>query len=191
MLLFRCQWTRCGISTLISSLFFINPLKINHMKKFVLIAFCVFGFGTAFSQTAKPEVVATAGDYFKNAEASLSWTIGECVTETFGSTNMVLTQGFQQSHYIVTAINDVAMNMLTINAFPNPATDFITVSIENYSPNQLFTLVLCDLQGRILFTEKVNADKTQLNMSEYAQGVYFVKVIDNGNKVSQTFKIRK
>ncbi|OQX82230.1 MAG: hypothetical protein B6D64_00925 [Bacteroidetes bacterium 4484_276] len=51
-----------------------------------------------YGQSVSPEVIATSGGYFENAEISLSWTLGETVTETFSSGNVTLTQGFQQPY---------------------------------------------------------------------------------------------
>ncbi len=161
------------------------------MKKLILIAFCVFGFGTVFSQITQYQVISTSGDFYKKENASLSWTLGECVTETLVSTNTILTQGFQQSHYYVTAINNVVINGLKVNVFPNPSTDYITVSFENRINNQNFTIEIFDLQGKILFTDKFEADKAQLNMSQYVSGIYLLKVTDNDNQNSSNFKIQK
>ena len=48
------------------------------------------------AQTTSPEIIASSGAYFSNASGSLSWTLGEPVTETFINGSNILTQGFQQ-----------------------------------------------------------------------------------------------
>jgi len=56
---------------------------------------------------ASQQVVATAGGYFETDNMSLSWTLGETVTETFAADNFILTQGFQQpySFYLSQILN--------------------------------------------------------------------------------------
>jgi len=54
-------------------------------------------------------VIATSGDYFENANASVSLTMGELVTETFSAGNVILTQGFQQP--ISITIHGVSLDM--------------------------------------------------------------------------------
>ena len=49
-------------------------------------------YGTSYSQ----QVIATDGNYVAASQGSLSWTLGEVITETFSNTNGFLTQGFQQ-----------------------------------------------------------------------------------------------
>jgi len=50
----------------------------------------------ANAQSVSPEVIATSGDYYENANISISWSLGEVVTETFTGASIILTQGFQQ-----------------------------------------------------------------------------------------------
>ncbi|MFU8844174.1 MAG: hypothetical protein ACNA7V_10250 [Bacteroidales bacterium] len=66
------------------------------MKKIAqILLFSVFPLYVS-AQSVSPEVIATAGDYFENSSGSLSWTLGEVMTETFSSGGNILTQGFQQ-----------------------------------------------------------------------------------------------
>ena len=48
------------------------------------------------AQSVSPEVIASSGDYYKNENISLSWTLGEIATETYSNGSVILTQGFQQ-----------------------------------------------------------------------------------------------
>lgn len=161
------------------------------MKRIIIISICLFEFITAFCQTVKPEIITTSGDFFVNANSSLSWSIGECITETFITTNAILTQGFQQSHYIITRIDDFASGAMIINVFPNPASDFIDVEIENRNNDQAYTLKLFDLQGRELFSNELNTNKSQLNLRQYIKGVYFLMILDRNNSFIRYYKIEK
>lgn len=53
------------------------------------------------AQSLSPVVVSSSGDHFQATNGSVSWTLGELVTETYASTNIVLTQGFQQPYQMV------------------------------------------------------------------------------------------
>jgi len=66
------------------------------MKKFsIIIIGGLLSFAVA-AQSLSPEVIASSGDYYENANASLSWTLGEIATETYSGGSNILTQGFQQ-----------------------------------------------------------------------------------------------
>ena len=56
------------------------------------------------------EVKGTSGDYFQNAQASLSWTIGEPMTETYTTGTNILTQGFHQTGLTIVSIFELFFN---------------------------------------------------------------------------------
>ncbi len=164
------------------------------MEKTTLLIFMLFGFGSVFSQTTQPEVITSSGNYFKpNAlSPSLSWTMGESITETYTSTYNILTQGFQQGHYNIVAVDEIKDKDVSIKVFPNPTTDFITISIKSLTEKSIGYLIeLYDLQGKKLYTLNYNQDDYRLNMSTYPIGTFLLKVMTKGNISLQNFKIQK
>jgi hypothetical protein len=63
------------------------------IKYFIIIAFAFLSF-----QAKAQQVIASAGGYYEGENISLSWTLGEPVTETFSAGGVILTQGFQQPY---------------------------------------------------------------------------------------------
>jgi hypothetical protein len=59
------------------------------------------------SQAKAQQVIASAGGYYEGETVTLSWTLGEPVTETFSGGGVILTQGFQQpySFYLQQILN--------------------------------------------------------------------------------------
>ena len=162
------------------------------MKKILFTVFILTSIFQTFAQSAKLDVIATSGDYFKNSTYSLSWTLGECVTETFVTTGNTLTQGFQQSSYFVTSINELSTEGFYVKAYPNPVSDLINISVKNeHSIQKNVRIKLFDSNGKILFLKKISSDLIQLNMSEYSSGFYLLKVEDPESKIHQNFKIQK
>lgn len=78
-------------NTLFNSTYYRNDMKIL-LSIICFTLTCLF----VFSQSLSPEVISSSGDHFQNAGGSISWTLGETVTETFTGASIVLTQGFQQ-----------------------------------------------------------------------------------------------
>lgn len=146
----------------------------------------------AYCQIASNDVVAAAGDYFRSTNYNMSWTIGECITETYVSGENILNQGFQQSTYVITAVQQFALNGITVKAFPNPTTNFINVSIETTVINGgVYVLELFDAQGKLLLTDKLNEKQGQLDMSGFIKGTYLLSVSNQDCTKRQTFKIEK
>jgi hypothetical protein len=134
------------------------------MKKLILLFACLAGISYAFAQSVKPEVVTAAGDYFTSTNNSMSWTLGECITETYSTKNNTLTQGFQQSSYTITSVTELSFNGVTIKAYPNPTTDFITISVETSEDTKMnCSIELFDLQGKLLINKNTKVKLMKLS----------------------------
>ena len=62
-----------------------------------LIALLLFGCTSLMAQDINLNVVASGGDYATTASGSISYTIGQPISETVGNANNKITQGFQQA----------------------------------------------------------------------------------------------
>ena len=82
-------------------------------------------------------------------------------------------------HLTVTDIKDYLMNV-AMNVYPNPTNGKVNVqlSMNNVllSPNA--EIQLYDMYGKWLRTVKVEGKVTELDLSSFAAGVYFVKAVD-------------
>jgi hypothetical protein len=69
-----------------------------------------------------------------------------------------------------------------INAFPNPTSSNITVSISNMEENDKAILFLYDMQGKEVLMQVARTKIEQVDMSNLPQGNYFLRVTINGDK---------
>lgn len=72
-----------------------------------------------------------------------------------------------------------------LEAYPNPTNSIVTVKTENIAQKVLIT----DVFGRMIKTLDPNFTTTKVDLSEFANGVYFITVLNNG--VKQTVKVIK
>lgn len=160
------------------------------MKNLGLLIVAIGITTVAISQSASPELVSSSGDSFSNTSYQLDWSIGESLTATHNAGTYVITQGFQQSSYEITAIDDLSGSGV-VTVYPNPATDFITVDIGDPAGfENPQGLVLTDMNGKVLLLEKIVGSKQQLDFSTYPAGIYFLTVKQE-NQVIKSFKIIK
>jgi len=154
------------------------------MKK-LMIYFCITGI-CSFNINAQ-EIVTASGDYYESSNASLSWTIGESMTETYTSGTTILTQGFQQSRLTTTSVFELDNLNISIKIAPNPTPDIITLYIDNYKDTnyQLF-----DFNGKLLEKKKIQDESTIISFNRYAFAAYFLKVLKN-NQVVRIFQVVK
>lgn len=67
------------------------------------------------------QVIASAGGYFENDNISLSWTVGEPVTETFAGVDLILTQGFQQPYnFYITQLLNIPAGWSGVSLYVDP-----------------------------------------------------------------------
>jgi hypothetical protein len=84
--------------------------------------------------------------------------------------------------------NELAYNW-DFNLFPNPATQSTTVLIDQIA-NSNFVVQLVDVTGKILFNETNNNQKsTNLDISNFKKGIYFVSVFSNGSSKTKQLVI--
>ena len=152
------------------------------MKQKNLILMIVL-FSTIISTKAQ-EVVSSSGNYQETSSGSLSWTIGEPITETATNGN-TLTQGFQQSGITVTNITELNTE-LNVSVFPNPTNEFVKIVS---SEDRDYTIQLFNISGKLLVEKEINKTDNTINMNEFTNGTYLLK-ITNKNETN-TYQIIK
>ena len=65
-------------------------------------------------------------------------------------------------------------NLFGVQLFPNPASNFLTISLEGIDA---VDIVLFNIQGKVLLEKKNLFDKESINISKYASGTYFMKIL--------------
>ena len=160
------------------------------MKIILLILFLFWGSTLAYCQSIKPDVITTSGNSDANATNSVSWTIGECIPETFSNADNKLTQGYQQGIYEISTAIDNTGNLIKIILYPNPANDYVYLEIQLQDIQKLF-YQLYDMNGRCLKNENISSEKTMINLVNYTSNTYILNVYTTDKKLLKSFKILK
>lgn len=160
---------------------------MKHLVK-ILIAFYLFGFGTT---TQAQNTISALGGNASGSGGSASYSVGQVVYQTHTGTNGTVAQGVQQAYEIsvVTDIKEAKGINLSVSAYPNPTTDYLILSIDEFEISNL-SYQLYDLQGNLLQNEKITGNQTSIVMGNLVPATYFVKVIQ-GQREVKIFKIIK
>ena len=158
-------------------------------KRLKLSAVLLLGLGLTGLQ-AQESVNATGGDALGSG-GSASYSVGQVVYTTNTGTNGSVAQGVQQAFEIsvVTGIEEAKGINLSVSAYPNPTTDYLTLEVKDVELLNLH-FQMYDMNGKLLQNEKITGNQTSIVMSNLVPATYFVKVIQ-GNKEVKTFKIIK
>lgn len=158
-------------------------------KRLKLSALLFLGLGLTGLQ-AQESVNATGGDALGSG-GSASYSVGQVVYTTNTGTNGSVAQGVQQAFEIsvVTGLEEAKGINLSVSAYPNPTTDYLTLEVKDVELLNLH-FQMYDMNGKLLQNEKITGNQTSIVMSNLVPATYFVKVIQ-GNKEFKTFKIIK
>ncbi|MDD4149703.1 MAG: T9SS type A sorting domain-containing protein [Bacteroidales bacterium] len=158
-------------------------------KRLKFSAVLLLGLGITSLQ-AQTSINATGGNA-SGSGGSVSYSVGQVVYTTNTGTNGSVAQGVQQAFEIsvVTGLEQAKGINLAISAYPNPTTDYLTLSIDEFDISNL-SYQLYDMNGKLLQNEKITGNQTSIVMSNLVPATYFVK-INQGTKEVKSFKIIK
>ena len=132
------------------------------------------------------EVVSTQGDSYSNASINIVFTIGEVVIKRGTDGVFDLTQGFHQSHWNITALED---HNPSFNAtiFPNPTTDILNIKTSMFEG---VTYSIYNAQGKLILRDKLYFEQTPVNVKQFTVGAYLLKLNTEEQK-QKTYKLIK
>lgn len=161
-------------------------MKLKSLMMGAVLLF-VCGLTELRAQTAIP---ATGGDA-TGAGGSAAYTVGQAVYYTNTDGNNSEAQGVQQPYEIsiTTGISHANGIALECKAYPNPTTDFLTLSVESFEGGQL-SYRLYDISGRLLDQNNLTNAETKISMWELTPATYYLVVMDDQSEV-RTFQIIK
>ncbi len=130
-------------------------------------------------QIAAQSLIATGGGYYETTNLSVSWSMGEPITESFFNNGIILTQGFQQSKLEPVSIPpDKIFSETEVQVFPIPTPAKVMVRIikESASLEGEALLTLFDMLGNRLFTETLAGSEKELDLSGLPGSTYFLRI---------------
>ncbi len=135
------------------------------------------------------EAVISSGNVHQNTLGSISWSLGETITQTFSAGDYTLTQGFQQGDLSVTAIYEKTGIGIDISAYPNPTSSELFVEFESAASGQ-YSYRLIDEKGNLLEKGKIINAKQRIAFENRHAGLYLLQIHEKSIHV-KTFKIFK
>lgn len=157
------------------------------MRK-ILILFCVLMTGIgAFAQSA----VTTSGGEASGNSGNLSYSIGQTFCSANAGSIGQINEGVQQPYeiYDVTDVQSAISEVISLSAFPNPTSDFLTLRFESDNIEGL-DCAMYDISGKEILQKRITSFETSLDMNSLPSATYFVRVTKQNREV-KTFKIVK
>lgn len=89
-----------------------------------------------------------------------------------------------------TDVNNTHFELLSMLVYPNPATDLLNVKIEGHKSLEA-TITIVDVQGRIVYEDKLRSSQSQISTSRFTSGMYLLKYRDGKKEKTVKFNVLK
>ena len=83
------------------------------------------------------------------------------------------------------AVANVYASAPQLGIYPNPTNGEFLVSIPQNDAVSSHSVVLFDMNGRVLSSQEVSSNEVRMDLSEYANGVYFIKIISGETVITE------
>lgn len=154
------------------------------MKPILVLALVCFGYCLQ-AQKITPSVIASAGAVMKSNNVSLEWTMGEVITETRSSGNLIVTQGFHQANLGVPSSTQ-QFTFQGLQVYPNPVRDLLNIINES---GETLQMQLFGSNGQLLMSAHLQQGVQEIKTQTLSNGQYHL-MIRNENSY-QSFTIEK
>lgn len=156
-------------------------------KIYGIILLFVFSATMSFAQNA----VTVSGGEANGNSGSVSYSIGQTFYSANVGTSGQVSEGVQQPYeiYDVTEVQSVISGAISLSAFPNPTSDFLTLRIDGDYIDGL-SCAMFDISGKEIMQQRITSSQTSLDVQQLPPATYFVRVTKGKNEV-KTFKIVK
>ncbi len=166
----------------------------SYKQKFLLFfLFLLITARPAFAQKISRSTVSSGGRFQTSASGTLFSNIGELHVDTYSSASNYVTEGFIQPFYFIVVTIPDDLNTEGVSLYPNPASADVFISTGRSCTSLIVELY--DVQGRQLHifnnVQPASASVYTLNVTSFASGVYFVKLIADGERIPETIKLIK
>jgi len=162
------------------------------MKQVLTIILFSLAISNLYCQKLSPEVISSSGSSIVVSNVSLEWTLGEVTTETCSQSGKILTQGFHQTKLKVEGIENGLSFFVRIAAYPNPASEYITIEWMPGVGSGLKIQVLNVLGEKIIEANaEMGLNQQKIDFRDIAAGSYILKVNSSEGKLLKSFVIIK
>jgi hypothetical protein len=156
----------------------------------VFIALLSFQTSLINAQSLSSFVTSNGGGFWQTANQSLQYTIGEESISTYTTGDQTLTEGFEQSQLVVTAVSTID-NSSEINVYPNPASTEVIIDVAK-SNDGYQKVYFTDMLGRqIAVPVTLNSSVITCDVSSLSSGTYLLNLVMKNSNIILNYKIIK
>lgn len=146
-----------------------------------------FAFSFIVSLSFSQQTVLTSGNNSQSSTGKVTYSVGLIHYKDSSGTGGSSSAGTQIPFEVLETLSLDEQNLVTIKLFPNPAKDFVFISLKQL---QELDFQLLDISGRKISEGKINALQTKVNLTELKTSIYILNIYKD-NAIYESYKIIK
>lgn len=145
---------------------------------------------TCPAQCIEPSALVSSGGFGEGKGGSLSWTVGQLVSETRMHEGGVVTEGVQQPLFNIFLIRETP-TPLSMLLFPNPVHENLLVTLRGAEDDII--LILYDILGTPISRHMLPQGDSMLRIpvAQLAEGMYLLAALSPEGKRLEVYKFIK
>ena len=159
------------------------------MGKVLLHVFLLFTAIAAQAQVASFHLIGVGAGNIGSANASQSFTIGELANGLYSNSDIAVSSNVYHQLILITSVDAEQLDN-QVNFFPNPTRGEVTFLFEGEAPIEK-KIEIYTPTTLVLNRENVSSSEIKINMSDYPDGIYLVRITERSNGTIRTIKIIK
>lgn len=151
----------------------------------------IIGFGCLWvqAQTIEKFSIDSGGNSTSNGNITVLYTIGEVNVQELNTANIFISEGFISSDFGETlSIGDDNSMDNQLLLYPNPAKDLVTITNLPYGETRILVF---DITGKVIVSKLTNAETTSINTANFSNGVYLMRLNNNGDIIHKKLVVNK
>lgn len=162
------------------------------MKTVLAVVFVLnFGFNLVAQINIERSVIGNTGNATVTSDFIVSYTIGEAIGNTIEGEQYLLSQGFEQGRQDTVWVGFLNNELnIEIKVFPNPTMNGLNIQFIGNNQNHLH-IEAFDATGKLMLQMGQLTGNDYLDLSGFASGAYFIKIMNEQNDQFKIVKVEK
>jgi len=140
-----------------------------------------FGDGSSSTDSFPTHIYSTIGSY--NLCLSVTDTLTNCTYTFCDSTIILKATGIKYINLFTTSIGFIESNKMNdIFIYPNPSKDYFVLEIGE---SKKVNVIITDIKGNVMYNQNATTDKLNINVSNWAKSIYFIRVQSNNSIIGK------
>lgn len=126
--------------------------------------------------------ISSIGVSLNSGNNEIDLTVGELIVAPLINDSISLTGGLLEGALTITSVNEFEKNKIEFTVYPNPTSNIINIEVLSNLDNLLVEIY--NSNGQSIKKYIINKKISQLDLSTYQQGIYYIQIFQKNQLIS-------